>query len=109
MLGGGEPDRHHHVPPGIIAVLEGGAGQEQLTGQPVTHRRKARMPEPGPDRIEAGACQVQTGLQQRMRRAALGKRGDQLFSLTNLTCLQVPAGGSRVDLGAAGPTAEDAR
>ena len=85
------------MPPGIFTGLDGGASQEQLTGQPVTHRRKARPPEPGPHRIEAAACQVETGAQERVRRAAIGKRGDQFLSLACLACLQVPAGGSRID------------
>ena len=83
--------------PGIITGLDGGASQEQLTGQPVTHRRKARPPEPGLHRIEAAAGQVQAGTQERVRRAAIGKRGDQFLSLACLARLQVPAGGSRID------------
>ena len=96
-LGGGEFDRQPHVRPGIFTGLDGGAGQDQLTGQLVTHRRRARLPEPGLHRIEAAACQVQAGPQERVRRAAIGKRGDQFLGLACLACLQVPAGGSRID------------
>jgi len=41
-----------------------GPGQEQLTGQLVAHRRKARLAEPGLHRIEAAAGQVQAGAQE---------------------------------------------
>ena len=43
---------------GILTGLDGGAGQVQLTGQPVAHRAGAGPPEPGLPRVEAAAGQV---------------------------------------------------
>jgi len=84
------------MPAGVLTVFDGGAGQ-QLGGQLVTHRGEAGLPEPGSHRAEAAAGQVQADLQERTRRAAVGQRGDQFLSLMYLACLQVPAGGNRVD------------
>jgi hypothetical protein len=87
VLRGCEFDRAPYVPSGILTGLDGGASQEQLTGQPVPHRRQVLLPEPGPHRIEVAAGQVETGTQERVRRAASGKGGDQFLSLTYLAYL----------------------